>query len=117
MRCEDLNRLLQVYYRSNNRDIVNQLITSHILSCSSCALGLHQLAQELLALDTLTCEQCRPRLPSYYEATHPDHPQVTLPDATIAEVALHMGHCRDCSQLYAALVQVSEIEERGELRL
>lgn len=114
MRCDELNRLLQVYRQNKDRDIAFQLITSHILSCRSCARGLHQLTQELFALDILTCEQCRSRLPSYYEATHPDHPQIALPDTTIAEVALHMGHCHECSELFAALVEVSEMEERGE---
>jgi len=114
MRCEELYHLLTIYFREKDRDIAYQLITSHIQSCPTCSRGLSRLPYDLLSLDQVTCEQCRSRLPSYYEATHPDHPQVTLPDTTIAEVALHLGHCLECSSLFSALVQVSEMEERGE---
>lgn len=57
MRCDELNRLLQIYRQQKDRDIAFQLITSHILTCLSCARGLHQLSQELFALDSLTCER------------------------------------------------------------
>ncbi len=116
MRCDELYRLLIIYKRQEDAQIVYQLIATHIRSCSSCARGLSSPTRSiasLLALDTLTCEQCRAHFPGYYEATHPDHPQVALPDVVIARVALHLGGCRDCHQQYEALAELSEMEEMG----
>ena len=116
MRCDELYHLLTIYKRQEDGQIAYQLIATHIRSCPSCARGLRgllRLTQSLLSLDTLTCEQCRARFPGYYEATHPDHPQVTLPDMIIAGIALHLGHCRDCRQQYEALVELAEMEELG----
>jgi hypothetical protein len=116
MRCDELNRLLTIYRRQEDAQIVYQLIATHIRCCPPCARGLRgptESTPSLLAFDTLTCEQCRARFPGYYEATHPDHPQVALPDLVIAGMALHLGRCRDCHQQYEALAELSEMEELG----
>ena len=113
MRCEELSYLLTIFNRRAGRDILYQSIATHIRACSACARGLTQLAPSLLSHDRLSCEDCRARFPGYYEATHPDHPQVTLPDVAIAEVAIHLGHCHACHDQYEALRELAQIEELG----
>jgi len=114
MRCDELYQLLTIYNRQSDRTLACQFIATHIRACLSCASGLTRLAQSLLSLDSMTCELCRARFPSYYEATHPNHPQVSMPDMAIAEVALHLGRCAACHQQYEALVELSEMEEMGQ---
>lgn len=111
MRCEELYHLLTIYKRREDRDIAYQLIATHIRSCQSCACGLPHLNPILDSLHALSCKECRALFPGYYEATHPDHPQVALPDLAIAEVTLHLGSCLDCHQQYGALMALSEMEE------
>lgn len=113
MRCDELYHLLTNYTRREDRDIAYQLIATHVRLCRSCARGLPRLTPILVSLDALTCAECRVLFPRYYEATHPDHPQVALPDLAIAEVTLHLGRCLDCHQEYDALMAVSEMEELG----
>ena len=113
MRCAELYYMLTIYKRREDRDIAYQLIATHIRSCQSCARGLAHLTPMLDSLDALSCTECRALFPGYYEATHPDHPQVTLPDVVIAEVTLHLGRCLDCHRQYDALMALSEMEELG----
>ena len=113
MRCDELHQLMIAYSRKQDKAIAFQLIATHARSCSLCARGLSHLAQALLSFDTLTCEECRTRLPNYYEATHPDHPQVSLPDTIIAAVAVHLGACPACHKLYTELFERAEMEEMG----
>ncbi len=113
MGCEELYYLLTFYKRREDRDIAYQLIATHVRSCQSCARGLPHLTPTMVSLDALSCEVCRALFPDYYEATHPDHPQVRLPDLAIAEITLHLGRCLDCHQQYDALIALSEMEELG----
>lgn len=113
MRCEELYDLFTHYSRQADRDILLQLIASHIRTCAACARGIPRLVQAVISFDTLTCEECRAYFPGYYEATHPDHPQDALPDDDIALVALHLWHCRNCHEEYSALVELSVMEELG----
>lgn len=112
MRCDELYRLLGIYWKDEDRDIAYSLISTHIHTCPACARGLIQLSKALIR-DNLTCEQCRARFPTYYEATHPDHPLATMSETALAEVALHLGHCAACHDQYVALEQISLMEEEG----
>lgn len=111
MRCDELYRLLNIFWREEDRDIAYSLISTHIHACPTCARGLVQLSKALIAIDNLSCERCRARFPNYYEATHPEYPLATMPEIEMAEVALHLGHCSACREQYAALVQISMMEE------
>lgn len=113
MRCDELSYLSALFERRAGRDILYQSIATHVRACPACARGLSQLAPSLPSLDSLPCEDCRARFPGYYEATHPDHPQVMLPDVAIAEVAIHLGHCHACHDQYEALLEVAQMEELG----
>ncbi|HKV58679.1 MAG TPA: hypothetical protein VJO32_10365 [Ktedonobacteraceae bacterium] len=110
MRCDELYRLLNIYWMEEDRDIAYNLISTHVHACPTCARGLIQLSKALMR-DNLTCEQCRARFPTYYEATHPDYPLATMPETEMAEVALHLGHCVACHAQYLALEQISILEE------
>ena len=111
MRCDELYRLLTVFWREEDRDRAASLISTHIRSCPTCARGLEPLSQALLAMEDADCEQCRARFPTYYEATHSDYPLATMPEHEMARVALHLGHCAACREQYLALEQVSRCEE------
>ncbi|HEV7237595.1 MAG TPA: hypothetical protein VGN15_15515 [Ktedonobacteraceae bacterium] len=111
MRCDELYRLLGMYWREEDRDIANNLISTHIHTCRTCARGLTRLAKAFIVRDSLTCELCRARFPTYYEATHPEYPFATMSENTLAETALHLGHCSACREQYSVLVQLSAIEE------
>jgi hypothetical protein len=113
MRCEELYHLLTIYKGLEDRAIAYQLIATHIRSCPSCSRGLPGLTSLLTSLDALSCAECRALFPDYYEATHPDHPQILLPDLTIASIALHLGRCLDCHRQYQALADLSQLEELG----
>lgn len=113
MRCDELRNMLTIYQRQEDQYLASQLIATHVRFCPSCARGLLDLAQAISIPDTFTCEQCRACFPSYYEATHPDHPQVSLPDLTIAAIALHLHHCLACREEFSALVELAEMEEMG----
>ena len=115
MRCEELYRLLSIYWRQDDRDIAYNLISAHISTCPSCARGLTLLSKVLLSGDILTCEHCRARFPIYYEAMHPDYPLVTMSDLEMAEVAIHLGNCSACREQYGELERLSELEERDEV--
>jgi NMD protein affecting ribosome stability and mRNA decay len=113
MRCDELYRLLNIYWRDEDRDIAFSLISAHVHACSTCARGLVQLSKALIAGDRLTCEQCRARFPVYYEATHPEYPLATMSETAVSEVALHLGHCAACREQYLALELISALEEEG----
>lgn len=113
MRCDELRHLLKIYEAES--DIASDLIVAHIRSCQSCNHGIELLSQVLITNDTLTCEQCRARFPSYYEATRPDYQLVEMSNLELAEVALHLGNCASCKEQYAMLALLSELEERDEM--
>src|SRR5947209_20057690 len=115
MRCEELYRLLNIYWQQDDRDIAYNLISAHISTCPSCARGMPMLSRALLSDDTLTCEQCRARFPTYYEATHPDHPLATMSDVEMAEIAIHLGNCCACREQYIELERLSTWEESDEM--
>ncbi|HVB74048.1 MAG TPA: hypothetical protein VNE38_10895 [Ktedonobacteraceae bacterium] len=111
MRCEELYHLLNIYWRQEDQDVAFGLIATHIHSCPTCARGLTQIGRALIASDTLTCKQCRARFPAYYEATHPEFPLASMSESAMAEVALHLGHCRACREQYQELSLLSTLEE------
>lgn len=114
MRCDELYRLLDIFWREEDRARAASLLSAHIHACPACARGLEQLSQALLAMEDADCEQCRARFPTYYEATHPDYPLATMPEHEMVRVALHLGRCAACREQYLALEQVS-ISEENEL--
>jgi len=111
MRCDELYRLLNIFWREEDGDIVLSLISTHIHSCPTCARGLVELSRTLLTMEDPGCEQCRARFPTYYEATHPEYPLATMPEHEMAEVAIHLGHCAACRDQYLALERISAYEE------
>jgi hypothetical protein len=111
MRCDELQQLMTIYKRPKDKHIAYQLIATHVRSCPSCVHGVAVSSSQ--PLEMLTCEQCRASFPAYYEATHPDYPQVKLPYTTIARVALHLGSCAACRQQYATLRDLAKMEELG----
>ena len=113
MRCDELGHLLNIY--AGESDILSDLIVTHIRSCQTCNHGIELLSKVLINNDELTCEQCRSRFPSYYEATCADYPLVELSNIELAEIALHLGNCASCKEQYEMLVLLSEMEERDEM--
>lgn len=114
MRCEELSRLLHIYWQQEDRDIVDHLIAAHIRDCSTCALGLLPLSTALLATDTLTCEACQQHFPAYYEATHPELSLAQMSNEAMAEVAIHLSNCATCREQYREFALISEREELDE---
>ena len=113
MGCEELRQLLETDWRENGS--FSSGIATHVRCCSRCNHGLVQLTEALIAGDPLSCEQCRLRFPSYYEATRPEYPLVEMSDAEMAEVVFHLSHCAACHEEYEQLVLLSELEERDEM--
>lgn len=113
MRCDELYRLLNIFWREEDGDIVSGLISTHIHSCPTCARGLVQLSRTVLPREDPGCEWCRAHFPAYYEAMHPLYPLATMPAHEMAEVALHLGRCTACRDQYLALEQISLYEETG----
>ena len=111
MRCAEFYRLLNIFWREEDRETGTSLISTHIHGCPVCAHGLDELAQALLAIDDLSCEQCQSRFPTYYEAAHPDYPLAAMPGSEMIAVSLHLGQCAACREQYLALEQVSQMEE------
>lgn len=113
MRCQQLLHLLNA--TSTPNEDRERVLIEHLRTCPLCHRGLIKLSQALLAEDALSCDQCRLLLPSYYEATRPDHPLVYLSAQQLREILLHLGHCTSCQQDYTLLVSLSELEEEGML--
>ena len=111
VRCAALTRLLPL-----GGSAVTSLVgiaAVHIRHCVRCRHGLVAIPRALRKVNALDCEGCRQRFPTYYEATHPDHRLVEMPDRELLEVALHLGSCPVCSEQWSALVQISVDEEEG----
>ena len=116
MGCDTLLQLLnREGWTAGKESPVCASIATHIQTCPECMHGMIRLSGALLTVDMLTCKQCHTYFPAYYEATRPQFPLVSLDDQEIAAVVLHMGYCAACSEEYEELVQLSELEERGEL--
>ena len=113
MGCDELRHLLSIY--GEESDIVNSLVAAHIRSCPICSRGIEWLSRALISEDALSCEECRARFPTYYEATRPEYPLVDMPDVEMTQVALHLGSCAACKEQYEALVLLSQLEESGEM--
>ena len=92
-----------------------ELFAAHVRACPRCRHGLLPLAADPLpGIASLACSTCRGLLPAYYEATHPDHPLVTMQPVELAQVAMHLGQCPACCEIWGALVQLSVLEEEGD---
>ena len=115
MRCQQLLHLLNTEEDVYAKDGANSSIALHIRTCVRCQQGISQLTRALIALDALNCDQCRVRLPVYYEATRPKYPQATMPEKDMREVVLHLGHCLACQKVYQVFAELSEMEESEEL--
>ena len=111
--CDELRHLLTISAGEN--DTVNELVAAHVRSCQTCNQSIEQLAKVLMNDNALTCEECRSRFPSYYEATRPDYALVEMSDIELAEVALHLGNCASCKEQYALLILLSEMEEQDQM--
>lgn len=91
-----------------------ELLASHVCACLRCRHGLLPLADPLQGAPPLNCRRCSGLLPTYYEATHPDHPRITMPPAELVQVANHLGQCQACCEVWGALVQLSFLEGEGQ---
>ena len=117
MQCETLLRLLNsVRWEDGESSMAGNDIAAHIRSCPLCQRGVVRLSEALIAGPTLTCDQCRARLPAYYEATRPEHPLADLSDWEVAGVARHLALCTSsCREEYEELMLLAELEERDEI--
>lgn len=113
MGCSELHQLL-MHTNWQDNESLSDFIVSHIRACQQCDHGLVRLTGAIIADDTLSCEQCRPRFPDYYEATHAEYPLVEMPAKEMAQVAFHLSHCISCHEEYEELVLLSKLEERNE---
>src|SRR5260370_33077325 len=104
MTCKMLLQLLNTVEWENGNDMASEgRIVVNIRTCAQCQCGVMQLSEALLARQILTCDQCRRRLPAYYEATRPEYPLVEMSDVEMAEMLLHLGGCADCREVYEEL--------------
>jgi hypothetical protein len=110
MECERLSLLLSFNWQSEEQQ--DEDITNHLRSCPLCQRGLIRLAHELEPRASLSCDECRLRLPDYYEATHPEYPLAEMPARAIVQVACHLSHCAACKQEYQELASLWRLEER-----
>lgn len=88
-----------------------EALAAHVRACSRCRHGLLKHSDPFPAIAPLSCSACNNLLPTYYEATHPDHPQVSMPAADLVRVAHHLGQCPACCEIWGTLVQLSMLEE------
>jgi hypothetical protein len=89
-------------------------IAAHIRACPHCCKGLVRLPEHFRFDNDLTHDQCLASLPTYYEATRPEYPLVSMPDADLVAVTLHLATCAQCREIYDSLCVISELEEQGE---
>jgi hypothetical protein len=77
------------------------------------ASPLRRLGRALIAYRDagMTCAQCQDELPDYVEAEMAGEDPVTLYPA----VQRHLDLCAECGEIYADLLEVAWLEERGEL--
>ena len=113
MKCQQLFDFLHTKWLSRKSRNARNTIAAHIRSCPICRRSIEQLTAALIGEDALTCDQCRAHFPSYYEATRPECPLVTMPEADMIEVAIHLGHCTTCAEEYAVLVELWSMEENN----
>ena len=111
MRCQQLQRLLTSENTTDTYDEQTERLVAHLRTCPRCQHGIIRLSRALIAHDTLSCDQCRQRLPSYYEATHPDYPLVKMSEQELREILIHLSHCTSCQDDYRFLATVAEMEE------
>ncbi len=111
MRCQQLQRLLRSDNKTTMYDEHTEHLAAHLRTCPRCQHGITRLSEALIANDTLSCDQCRQRLPSYYEALRPEYPLVKLSEQELREIIVHLGHCVSCQDDYRFLATVAEMEE------
>lgn len=110
MSCAQLHQLLKAD-PTMTYDEQTERLADHLRSCSHCHQGIIRLSQALIVHDTLSCEQCRHLLPSYYEAIQPVFPLVQMNEQEIRSVVIHLSHCASCQSDFRFLVEVDKIEE------
>jgi hypothetical protein len=116
MHCNELLQLLHTEGRERGKDPRGyHAIEAHLRNCGVCLHGMVRLSHPFFTVDMLTCEQCRAYFPSYYEATRPDFPLISLPEQKIVAIALHLSQCPVCNEEYGELVLLLELEGRDEL--
>lgn len=117
MQCKILLQILNsIRWEDGESGLEGNDIVAHIRSCPLCQRGVKGLSEALIDGPTLTCDQCRTRLPAYYEATRPEHPFVDLSDWEVAGVAKHLALCTSsCREEYEELMLLAELEERDEI--
>lgn len=111
MRCQQLQRLLNSADTIDTSDEHTERIAAHLRTCPRCQQGITRLSKALIANDTLSCEQCRDLLPTFYEATRPDYPLVKMSEHELKAVLIHLSHCASCQSDYQFLATVAEMEE------
>ncbi len=109
MGCEKLNQLLDT---GAQEKIFSDEIASHIRTCPQCRHGIARLSQAVIGHDSNSCEFYRSRFPTYYEATHPDHPLVSMPTGELVDMAEHLGTCAACHEEFEMFVLLSHWEEQ-----
>lgn len=110
--CAGLEALFSVGGRREPAEFLERL-AAHVRTCSRCRHGFLPLAEPIEGIASLSCSACSSLLPTYYEATHPNHPQVSMPPAELFQVANHLGQCPACCEVWGSLVQISFLEEEG----
>lgn len=90
-------------------------MAAHIRTCPLCRHGRIRLPEDFRVPGDLTHDQCRKFFPTYYEATRPEYPLGSVPEAEIVAVTLHLATCAPCRQEYDELCLLSELEERNEM--
>jgi hypothetical protein len=117
MGCDELRQLL-LYTDWRENDSLSNCVVTHMRTCPHCHHGQVRFIETLIGddpFDPLSCDQCRSCFPDYYEATRPEYPLVTMPNAELAQVAFHLSHCASCHEEYEELVLLSGLEERDEM--
>ncbi len=110
MECDRLYQLLSANWQEDQQASLD--VADHIRTCPNCQRGLTRLAGDLITEDSLSCEECRSRLPDYYEATHPTYALVHLSDREVARIVFHLGLCASCWEEYQQLALLWRLEER-----
>lgn len=111
MKCEHLHHLLEAD-RATPSEKNTSLLAAHLRTCPRCRQGIERLSQALIRNDTLSCDQCRHMLPSYYEAIRPQYPLVEMAELEMKAILIHLSHCAECQDDYRFLAMVAEVEER-----
>jgi hypothetical protein len=91
-----------------------EAMAAHIYACPLCRHGRIELPGNFRSDSDLTHDQCQGYFPTYYEATNPEYPLASMPDAELVAVTLHLATCAKCREIYDGVCLLSELEERNE---